>query len=119
MKAEGRVQVVVRSRRVPVGTISRTEPIYSASGVLVGSVPTQFVLYGRALDEEHRRAIDEGQRLACNLGLEFEVVDESKTGLFRRMLSFLGGNGSGNASVVVSPSTRGRPDPPQALTQRC
>ena len=103
MKPEGKVQVVVRSRRVPIGIGYHTEPVYSTSGVLVGSRPTRFVLFGTMLDEEYRRAIDEGQRLSRNLGLDLEVVDSAKNGVFARILSSLGLSGPGRPMVVVAP----------------
>jgi hypothetical protein len=102
MKSEGTVQVVVRSRKIPVGTILRTEPIYSASGVLVGWKPSRLVLYGRSLGDGNRRTIREAERLACNLGLELKVVDRSTSGLLNRLLSQLGNGGQRYPSIVVS-----------------
>ena len=103
MKPEGKVQVVVRSRRVPVGVVYRAEPVYSTSGVLLGSRPSSLVLFGTTLDEEYRRAIDEGQKLSRNLGLDLEIVDSAKNGFFGRILSSLGLSGPGRPIVMVGP----------------
>ncbi len=120
MRPEGRVQVVVRSRRVPIGTISHVEPIYSMSGVQLGSVPSRLVLYGTSLDEEHQHAIDEAQKLACNLGLGLEVVDESRSGLLGRFMSRIGLSDSRSPTVVVSPApTAVSPDPSPVAGYGC
>jgi hypothetical protein len=103
LKPEGKVQVVVKSRRVPVGVVCRTEPVYSTTGVLLGSRPSSLVLFGTTLDEEYLRAIDEGQKLSRNLGLDLEIVDSAKNGLFRRILSSLGLSGPGRPIVMVAP----------------
>ncbi len=104
MKAEGRVQVVVRSHRVPIGTTFHHVPIYSASGVFLGSQPSRVVLYGTSLDEDHRRSIEEAQKLASSLGVGLEVVDESRSGFLTRLVSRLGGNGAKYPAILVSPS---------------
>ena len=116
MSGAGKVKVVVRSRRVPVRTVefsSRLNYIQGATspgnGVVPGFQTRRAVIYESVLDDEHRRAIEEGDRLACNLGLELEVIDQSRFGLFRRVLSSLGRDGSGNVGVVVSPPLAGRP----------
>ncbi len=119
MKAEGKVQVVVRSRRVPVGTFSYSTPFYSASGVLVGSQPHRSVLYGISLDEENRRTIEEAQKLASNLGMGLEVIDESTSGFLSRFLSRLGGNDRSPAVLVPSLPSIAAPDPSQGLPHGC
>jgi hypothetical protein len=101
----GTVQVVVRSRKVPVGTVMRTEPVYSTSGLLVGWKPRRLVLYGRSLDDGHRRTVEEAEKLACSLGLELEVVDRSGSGPFNRFLSWFGRSGPRHPSIVISPSS--------------
>jgi hypothetical protein len=103
MKPEGKIQVLVRSRKVPVGTFLRTEPVYSTSGLLVGYTPITRVLYATSLDQAHRKTIEEAQKLASSLGLGLEVVDESRSGIFARLFSRLNRNGSRYPSVVVSP----------------
>jgi hypothetical protein len=119
MKAESVVQVVVRSRRVPIGTVIRTQPVYSANGVLVGSHPSTFVLYGTSLDGEHRRAIEEAQKLACSLGMELEVVDESRSGLLSRFLSRFGINGRSPAVVVPPSPAMAASDPSPTVPNGC
>ncbi len=120
MKPEGKVQVLVRSRRVPIGTISHTKPIYSMSGVHLGSVPSRLVLYGTSLDEEHQHTVDEAQKLACSLGLGLEVVDETKSGLLGWVMSGLGLGGSRSPKVIVSPAPiAGAPDSSPSLGYGC
>jgi hypothetical protein len=118
MSKAGKVKVVVRSRRVPVRTVEfapRLNYTFGAasSPVSYASAPSlnrqRAVIYESVLDDKFQRAIDEGERLACNLGLELEVIDESRLGLFRRVLSHLGRDGSGNVGVVISPSLAEHP----------
>jgi hypothetical protein len=111
LSGSGKVKVVVRSRRVPVRTVEfATHPILPVGtySTPIGNMSNsglrreRIVVYESVLDEDQRRAVDEGQRLACNLGLEMEVIDESKLGIFRRMWTSLGRNGSWKPEVVVS-----------------
>ena len=104
MSSEGKVQVLVRSKKIPVASVLRTEPVYSPSGLLVGSKPVRMVLYGTKLDDEQHRAIEQGQKVSRSLGLDLEVVDVSKIGFLGRLRSSLGAGGSG-PRVVVSPPT--------------
>jgi len=104
MSSSGKVRVVVRTRRVPVGTALISAPVFSASGVVIGSRTDRMVVFDSRLDEAHRRAINEGRRLSCALGLELEVIDSAKRGGLRGVLSYLGGR-SGGPTIVVSPST--------------
>lgn len=116
MSPDGKVKVVVRSRRVPVRTVDVRVPVFSTSGVFMGTRSNRLVLYGSALDDNHKRAIEEGQKLSCSLGLDLEVVDASKSGLFRRMLSLLGLGGSELPALTVAPlSSEGEECVPQAL----
>lgn len=105
MISEGKVRVVVRSRKVPIGTIDFREPIYSGStaGLLVGARRNRLVLYGSVLDEQHRRAIEEGDRISRSLGLQLEIVDASKQGILRRLLSSLGRATPHGPTLVVAP----------------
>ncbi len=103
MTTEGRVRVVVRSRKVPVRTVAVNHPIYSSSGTSLGSQTTCGLVYETVLDPRHLRAIEEGRKLSCDLGLELEVVDVSKVNPVRRVLSRLtGGDGLG-PSVILTP----------------
>jgi len=105
MNPEGKVRVVVRSRRVPTGTVDFREPIYSGStaGLLVGARVSRLVLYNNILDERHRKAIEEGNRISQSLGLQLEVVDASRQGILRRMLSSLGRHRLGGPTLLVAP----------------
>jgi hypothetical protein len=103
MSPEGKVQVRVKSRRVPVRTVEVLEPLFSPSGVFMGTRRSKLVLYDNALNQEHQRAIDEGRRLSCHLGFELEVVDSSRSGFFRRMLSSLGRGASESPALMVAP----------------
>lgn len=105
MSQEGKVSVIVKSRRVPVRTVTLWRPIYSTSGLLVGSQVQRRVVYGSAFDESHAQAIKEGKKLSCNLDLGFEVVDRSKLGPLRRLaLRFLG-SPEVKPSVILAPGT--------------
>ncbi len=119
MKAEGKVQVVVRSRKVPIDTISYTRPVYSMSGVLIGSQPHRLVLYGTRLDDEHSRAIEEAKKLASSLGMGLEVIDESRSGFFSRFLARLGGNGRSPAVRVPSPPAMVNSDQATTFARGC
>jgi hypothetical protein len=105
MTSEGKVQVVVRSRRVPTGTVDVRQPVYSgsASGILTCTRSNRIVLYDYVLDEDHKRAIEEGRRISRRLGLELVVVDVSKHGVLRRMLSSLALGASRGPTLVVAP----------------
>ena len=104
MSRYGKVKVVVKSRRVPVATIARTEPIFTTSGVLLGYKPSTMVLYGERIPEEDQRTIAEAEKFACSLDLELEVVDKSKSGFRTWLASLILRNGSKYPSVVVAPS---------------
>ena len=118
MRSEGRVRVVIRSRKVPIGTMFHTEPVYSASGVLVGSKPSRLVLYGRTLDAGHRRTIEEAEKLASNLGLGLEVVDEARSGLLNRIFSRVG-RGRYHSIVLLPQATMDSALQPSVLSQGC
>jgi len=105
MISKGKVQVVVASRRVPIRLVSISQPVYTPSGIRLESLKDLRVVYGSELDQEHKRAIEEGRRLANRLGLELEVVDTSKAGVFRRILSSLGGGLLRGPTLVVSPQS--------------
>ena len=103
MSSSGRVQVLVRTRKVPVGTTTLSTPIYTLSGVLVGSTTSRVVLYDTHLDESHKKAIRESRRLSCKLGLELEVVDASKAGPLGRLLSLVRRGASQRPAFLVAP----------------
>jgi len=118
MTSRGKVQVVVASRRVPTRTVSISQPIYTMSGIRIGFQKDLRVVYGSELDREHRRAIEEGRSLANRLGLELEVVDRSKAGVFGRIRSSLGGGLPRGPTLVVSLQSSGPAvSPPQGPVQ--
>jgi hypothetical protein len=86
MNADGKVRVVVRSRRVPVRSFSWQTPVYSASGVLQGSETRQGTVYESVLDAPHVRAIEEARRLSNSTGLELEIVDLGRQSLLKRLV---------------------------------
>lgn len=101
MTPEGKVRVLVRSKKVPLRTFEVRRPLYSSSGVLLGSQTARGVVYGTSLDDSHAKAIEEGRKLSCNLGLELEVVDRSSMNPLRRVLSAVS-RGSQGASLVLT-----------------
>ncbi|GEM_PF-4506336 len=108
MRSYGKIRVIVRSRKVPSRTFDFSEPLYSPLGIPMGTKSSRLVVYDYVLDEQHRKAVEEGQRLACNLGLELEVIDRSKSGLLGRVLSSLGGRRLEGLNMVVTPPMEGR-----------
>ncbi|HUK79583.1 MAG TPA: hypothetical protein VLU91_02840 [Nitrososphaerales archaeon] len=103
MSSGGRVKVVVKSRRVPIRSLEVSHPVFTPSGMLVGATKKRVVVYGFALDEGYRRAIEEGNRLSSSLGLELEVVDTSKSGLLRRVLSHIQRRSLALPTFMVTP----------------
>jgi len=111
----GKIRVTVRSRKVPSRTVDFTEPVYSTSGVLMGTRSNRLIIYDDVLDEAQRKAIEEGRKLSCTLGLDLEVIDRSNASLFSRVLSRLSRDGSTHISVDVTPSRGVRTSTPQLL----
>lgn len=105
LSSDGRVRVVVKSRRVPADVIEFQQTMYSPSGIPMGTRTNRQVLYAYVLDEDHKRTIEEARELARRLCLDLEVVDSGKQGFFGRLLSSLGRSGASTPSVVVSPSS--------------
>lgn len=112
--SDGRVKVVVRSKKVPMRVIElANRPVMRVGAVAApAGVPThpgphgkRAVVFEYVLDDGHKRAIEEGRRLARTLGLELEVVDSAKKGPFGKAISLLGSR-SGGPSIVVSPSSK-------------
>ena len=109
MSSDGRVRVVVRSRRVPVDVVEFHQSLYSPSGIPMGIRTHRQVLYAYVLGEDHQRTIEEAAKLARSLCLGLEVIDSGKNGFFRRLLLSLGRSGANTPSIVVSP-------PPTSMT---
>ena len=103
MSSEGKVKVVVHSRRVPLRTVDYIQPVFSPSGVYMGTRNNRLVVYGTSLDQDQKRAIQEGKRLSCKLDFDLEVVDRARSGFLSRISSF-GRLSSPRPTVVVSPS---------------
>jgi hypothetical protein len=102
MSSEGRVRVLVESRSVPTRTIEFYRPIYSPTGLLVGSERSSAVVYEPSYDSSHERAIEEGRKLSSDLGLGLEVVDKSRWNPVRRLVSALA-TGSARRPTLVLP----------------
>lgn len=102
MRESGKVRVVVRSRRVPVRTSIVQIPVYSQYGTRLGTIRKRVVDYETVLDGPNRRAIDEGKKLSCDLGLEFEVVDKANAGLLRRVALAVSGRTARQPSLTVT-----------------
>ena len=103
MSASRKVRIIVRTRQVPVGTAVVSRPMFAPSGVFLGSSSNRVVLFESRLDESDRKAISEGRRLSCRLGLDLEVVDASKSGLFRRLISMVRRGASPEPDFLVAP----------------
>ncbi|HEV2139439.1 MAG TPA: hypothetical protein VGR53_11440 [Nitrososphaerales archaeon] len=102
MSPEGKVQVMVRSSKVPYRTLEVSERIFSASGFPMGVRRSRVVLYDSTLTDEHLRAIKEGQKLSCSLGLKLEIIDLSRSNFARRLLSVFGRSAFGQPNLVVT-----------------
>ena len=105
MSPDGKVRVVVRSRRVPADVVEFNQTLFSPSGIPMGTRLTRQVLYRYILDDDHQRTIDEASRLARRLCLDLEVVDSGRQGFFGRLLSSLVRRGASAPTIVVSPSS--------------
>jgi len=104
MSSDGKVRVVVRSRKVPADVVEFRQAMYSPSGFPMGTRRSRQVVYKYVLNEDHQRTIEEASELARRLCLDLEVVDSGRQGLLDRLLSSLGRRGTSNPTVVVSPS---------------
>jgi hypothetical protein len=103
LNSEGKVQVKVRSSKVPNRTMELSDPIYSVSGSFIGFRRSRVVLYDSILADHHLRAIEEGHRLSCSLGLKLEIVDLSRANFLRRLMSLFGRGVSVRPTFVVTP----------------
>lgn len=101
--SEGKIQVVVRSRQVPDRVIEVNRLWMSRVGVPMGTDNKRVVLYKSGLDAEHKKAIEEGRKLAEQLGLKLEIIDEAKVHPLRRLLASFG-RGYKSPKLVIMPS---------------
>ncbi len=106
MSPEGKVRVLVRSKRVPARTVTINRPIVSASGLIVGMQKTMGVVYDTSYDDQHRRAIQAAKKLSCNLDLELEIVDRSRSNPLMRLISALARRQPDSPSLTVEPLSR-------------
>ena len=104
MSSKGKVQVVVRSRKVLARTAMIDLSRISYSGVLMPVEKNRVLIYEAALDEDHLKALDDGKRLAEEMGLPFEVVDKSRSNFLRRVASSLGRSPSSSPRLVITRS---------------
>ena len=119
----GKVKVVVRSRRVPVRTVEFAPRPASLAGPMMspmvaasnGTPAVRGVVFESVLGEDHLKAIEEGHRIACSLGLELEVIDRAKSGLLGRMKSAFGLGGADAPDVVISPTHEAEPPTPRVM----
>jgi hypothetical protein len=102
---EGKIQVIVRSRMAPSATILVKRPLITPAGVWIGNDVNRRIIFQPALDANHQRAVDEGRRLAAEMGLKLEVVDEAKSNFLRRAIRSLGGGFSTSPKLVITPSS--------------
>ena len=100
---------MVRSSKVPYRTMEVSERIFSPSGFPIGVRRNRVVLYDSTITDEHLRAIKEGQKLSCSLGLKLEVVDLSRSNFARRFLSLFGRSAYGQPNLVVTPYSHQTP----------
>jgi hypothetical protein len=118
MSPDGKVRVVVRSRKVPDSVVELRQTMYSPSGIPMGTTTNRQVLYRYVLDENHQKTIAEASKLAQSLCLDLEVVDSGKQSLFGKLLSSFGRSGASTPTIVVSPpSTAMASDSSPVLTQ--
>jgi hypothetical protein len=103
MSPEGKVRVLVRSKRVPVRIVTISRPTVSVGGLMVGTQTTRAFVYDTSYDDQYRRAIHAAKKLSCNLDLDFEIVDRSRSNPIRRLISALAGGHSGSPSLTVEP----------------
>ena len=115
MRPDGKVRVLVRSRNVPVRTVMFTRPIISISGLSVGTQTSTAVVFESSYDEHDRRAISEAKKLSCNLNLAFEIIDRSKLGPLRRIVSAIAGSPSRTPSLVLTSSSSSGADSPRGI----
>jgi len=91
MSSEGKVQVIVRSKKVPAYMVAYDVPIYGPTPFGVQSFKQRRyeTIYESVLDVEDSAAIQEARKLSSSLGLKLEVMDKSKGSLFARLFSAL------------------------------
>ena len=118
MSSDGKVRVLVKSRKVPAGMVQLQQTTYMLSGIPTTRTDRR-VLYDYVLDDDHQKAIEEARKLARALSLDLEIVDSARRGFFGRLLGSLGRGGAGNPTIEVSPTAVTMPlDPTSVLPRR-
>jgi hypothetical protein len=102
--SEGKVRVVVRSRKVPAAVVPLRVREISFAGTWYPERLGRSVVYGAKLDEEHQRAIADGRRVADQLGLQLEIIDLSKASALRRALAAIGSRFDQSPRLMVTQS---------------
>jgi len=101
---DGTIRVFVSSRKVPARRIAIHRPVYSPSGVVLGTQTNYSVVYEKELADSHQRVIEEAKKLSCNLGLTLEVIDRSISSPFRRLISTITGGRTPQLVLSFNPS---------------
>lgn len=104
MSSERTIRVTVASQKVPARTYQVERPVYSVSGIRVGTERHTRVVYERSLDKAHQKILEDARRLSVALGLRLEVVDASESGILRRTLAAVSGDKPGTARFIMSPA---------------
>jgi hypothetical protein len=102
--SEGKVRVVVRSKKVPAAVVPVVAREISFTGTWYPGRLGRSVVYGSRLDEEHQRAIEDGRRMADQLGLKLEIVDLSRVNALRRALAAIGSRFDQSPRLMVTQS---------------
>ena len=93
--SNGKVRVVVRSTRVPVGLTQFTMPLtqFTVSGSSPAGFPmntqVRSMVFANVLDPAQQRLLEEARHLAEASCLDLEVVDLQKQNVLRRAVSRL------------------------------
>ena len=108
MSSTGKVRVVVRSRKVPVGMTTFERPIFTSHGIF-GKELRQAIVYKSIFDPRDEQALQDGRKLSSDYGLELEVVDLGKSSPIKRIaLSLL--RNSSPITIVQAPGS-GKKEP--------
>ncbi len=78
-----KLRVFVKSQRVPIGVadFSTATPVGQWG---LSRSPTRAVLYGRTLDDEQARLVEDARQLSSSNGVDLEIIDLGRMGALRR-----------------------------------
>ena len=96
--------MVVRSRRVPTRLVEVRSPRFSHPGGWMSTPSVRAVEYESKLDEENLKAIEDARRIADQMGLRLEILDESRSGLITRALAALRRGFAPSPKLVITPA---------------